>query len=415
LIKILKKCFPLLFIVTLLFPIQYKAQDFINENSLFECDQAFEIGIPLKVKNNPTVFYQYEEQFSFWYKFSSQSDEVVSVELSALDTNSKYSVFVYENEGGSLCTQIFNGKNKPLKNQLIDKQVSSSERFTQFKFNASAQKYYYFCVLNTSVYNCGHQLKLTSAIDSIAIKAIHIPCVVEEKYPQKEKEALDLHLKPFIALIQLKDQTVQDKYIQAEIRIKDIEFNSEISIDYDSTHVNSLAIEKGKEYKVSCTAPGYQRFEHHVVISDYMVSDSSDFILYLKPLKSGDIFLMNHIYFHPNTYALKSGASKELEYLATFLKNNKELKIELSGHTNGNNKIKRNKSYKNRGAQWDFTGTSKKLSTYRALEIKQKLLLKGIDEKRILTKGIGGDKMIIQEAKTLESIQKNVRVEVKIL
>jgi outer membrane protein OmpA-like peptidoglycan-associated protein len=413
LIKILTKCYYLLFIVVILFPIQHKAQDFINENSWFECDQAFKIELPLQVKNDPTVFYQYEEQFSFWYQFSSQKEELISFELTALDSNSKYTVFVYENEGGSLCHQVFNGKNKPLKDHRINKQVSSLS--TKFTINASAQKYYYFCVLNTSVYNCGHQLKLMSTSDTIAIKAIHIPCVVEDEYLKKEKETLNQPLKPFVALIKLKDQTEKDKYIKAEISIKDNELVSEIKIDYDSAKVHSLGIEKGKEYTVSCTAPGYQRFEHAIVISDYMASDSSDFVLYLKPLKSGDIFLMEHIYFHPNTYALKSGASKELDYLAIFLKNNKELKIELSGHTNGDNKIKRNKAYKKRGEQWNFQGTSKKLSMHRALEIKRKLLLKGIGKDRILTKGVGGGKMIIQAAKTLETIQKNVRVEVKIL
>ena len=146
-----------------------------------------------------------------------------------------------------------------------------------------------------------------------------------------------------------------------------------------------------------------------------MISDSSDFIIYLKPLKSGDIFLMNHIYFHPNTYALKSGANKELDYLANFLNNNEGLQIELSGHTNGNNKIKRNKAYKKRSVQWNFEGTSRKLSMYRAEEIKRKLLKKGIDESRISTKGFGGDKMIIKDAKTIEAIQKNVRVEAKII
>ncbi|PCI94493.1 MAG: hypothetical protein COB15_13940 [Flavobacteriales bacterium] len=414
-ISVLNRGFYILFVVALLFPITYQAQDFINENSYFECDKAFEITLPLTIKNNQTVFYQYEEQFSFWYKFSSLNDEVVHFEISPLDSNSRYNVFVYENDGGSLCHKVFNGKIKPLKDQLLDKQASISGLLTKFNLNTSAQKNYYFCVLNTSVYNCGHQLKLASSSDSIAVKAIHIPCVVEEEDQQKEKETLVSNSNPFIALIKLKDQIENDNYIKAEIIIKDKEFNSEIKIDYDSSKVNSLAIEKGKEYLVSCIAPGYQRFKHNIIISDYMISDSSDFIIYLKPLKSGDIFLMNHIYFYPNTYALKSGANKELDYLANFLNNNEGLQIELSGHTNGKNKIKRNKAYKKRSVQWNFEGSSRKLSMYRAQEIKRKLLKKGIDESRISTKGFGGDKMIIKDAKTIEAIQKNVRVEAKII
>jgi len=51
----------------------------------------------------------------------------------------------------------------------------------------------------------------------------------------------------------------------------------------------------------------------------------------------------------------------------------------------------------------------------RADEIKRKLVKKGIDEGRIYTKGCGGDNMIIKEAKDLEAIKKNIRVEVKLM
>ena len=52
---------------------------------------------------------------------------------------------------------------------------------------------------------------------------------------------------------------------------------------------------------------------------------------------------------------------------------------------------------------------------YRAKEIKRKLVRKGVNENRIYTKGFGGDRMIIKDAKVLEAIEKNIRVEVKIL
>jgi len=411
-IKTLLKILPLL----LLFCSSItKAQDFINENSFFECDQAFEINLPLNIKNNQTVFYQYEEQFSFWYKFKSVTSQTINFELTALDSNDSYTVFVYKNGNGSFCEKVFNGKIKPLKDQLVNKITSNAGLLTQFSLDPNPNKEYYFCILNTSATNCGHQLRLNSISDSIKVKAVHIPCSISDIDSATTKNTFNTTSKSLNTLIVLKDQVDSNKQVKAEILFKDMLQNTEVKIDYDEIKTNRLKIEKGKNYKVSCTAPGYQRFEHNIVISDYLPTDSSSFIIYLKPLKAGDIFLMNHIYFHPNTYALKSAANKELDYLVNFLNNNATLKIELTGHTNGNNKIKRNKAYKKRNAQWNFEGTSKKLSVYRSEEIKRKLIKKGIDPGRIFTKGVGGDKMLINDAKTLEAIEKNVRVEVKIL
>jgi len=396
-------------------PLGVKAQGFVNENSFFECDQAFEITFPLSVKNDQTVFYQYEEQFAFWYRFKTDVDQEIQLELAPLDSNSRYAVFVYETSGENLCSQVFNGKVKPLKDALLNKQMTLSGLITHFNLQAKKSKEYYFCVLTTSVYNCGHQLAMASNTDSLVVKAVHIPCVLDEDVLVEKEKGLPLGANNLLALLKLKDQSSGANNIKAEIVIKDLENNKEVKVDYDSIKVKTLLVAEGKKYSVSCLAPGYQRFSHEIVVSEYMKSDSSDFIIYLNPLKQGDMFLMNHIYFHPNTYALKKKANKELDYLVNFLQNNLDLKIELSGHTNGSGKIRRNKSYKNRSEQWTFEGTSKKLSMLRADEIKRKLVKKGIDEGRIYTKGCGGDNMIIKEAKDLEAIKKNIRVEVKLM
>jgi len=411
----MSKWLNIIFLFIVISPLGVKSQDVVNENSFFECNQAFEITFPLSVKNDQTVFYQYEEQFAFWYRFKTDVDQEIKLELAPLDSNSRYAIFVYETAGKNLCSQVFNGKVKPLKEALLNKQTTLSGLITHFNLQAKNSKEYYFCVLTTSVYNCGHQLSIASNTDSLVVKAVHIPCVMDEDVVVEKEKGLSLGTNNLLAFLKLKDQSSGANNIKAEIVIKDLENNSEVKVDYDSLKVKILLVTEGKKYSVSCLAPGYQRFSHDIVVSEYMESDSSDFVIYLNPLKQGDIFLMNHIYFHPNTYALKKKANKELDYLVNFLRNNLELKIELSGHTNGSGKIKRNRAYRNRSEQWAFEGTSKKLSMLRAKEIKRKLVKKGIDEDRIYTKGCGGDNMIIKEAKELEAIKKNIRVEVKLM
>lgn len=411
---LLKISLKILLILLVLGAFNSKAQNFINENSVFECDKAFPISFPLQIKNDQTVFYQYEEQFSFWYKFESQQEEAINFQLSSIDNNDRYTVFVYEYSGDNFCHAVFNQKIKPLKERLIDKKSNSIGLTTDFKLNPDKGKSYFFCILNTSEKNCGHHLKIDSKTEVITIKSIHIPCSIDEVDEHKANNNIISIEKPIITSINLIDQDHPDKHIKAEITISGKEYNSEIKIDFDNTKTNSLKLEKGKLYNVTCIAPGYKRFNHRLIISDYMETDTSSFDIFLKPLKSGDKFLMNHVYFHPNTYALKTGAKKELDYLLNFLTNNPKLNIELAGHTNGNNKIKRNKAFKKRGNQWNFEGSSKKLSMLRSEEIKQKLVNRGIDPARINTKGYGGDKMIIQDARTLEAIEKNIRVEITI-
>lgn len=391
------------------------AQNFINENSVFECDQAFTLDVPLTLNTNPTVFYQYEEQFSFWYKLKAKSTAEVKIELSAINPKDGYTILAFEYNEGDFCSQVFNQKVKPLKGQLKEKEVRESGVLTQFKLVTEADKNYYICVLNTSASNCGHELTLSNGAKKTTVKAIHIPCVIpEEEITAKEQTELPLANNNLTAFIKLIDQQNSTKHIKAEIAIEDPVTNVKVKIDFDSSTTHPLRIQKGKAYTVTCVAPGYKRFEHQLVISEYLESDSSDFSIFLELLQRGDKFLMSHIYFHPNTYALKKKAKKELDYLVNFLENNPSLNIELAGHTNGNNRVRRNRAYKKRSEQWNFKGTSKKLSVLRAEEIKRKLVKKGVDKGRISTVGFGGDKMLIKDARTLEAIEKNVRVEVKI-
>ena len=94
---------------------------------------------------------------------------------------------------------------------------------------------------------------------------------------------------------------------------------------------------------------------------------------------------------------------------------NPSVKIEIQGHTNGDNKIYKNKAYENLGEEWNFKGSSKTLSLKRAEAIKKYLINNGIDSERLIPVGQGGHKPIIEHPETMEDGQRNIRVEVVIL
>jgi outer membrane protein OmpA-like peptidoglycan-associated protein len=130
--------------------------------------------------------------------------------------------------------------------------------------------------------------------------------------------------------------------------------------------------------------------------------------IHLTPCKEGDNFVMDKIYFYPNSPDMKPGSKSELDKLVTYLKENPTVCIEIQGHTNGNKRIK--KSYGG-----NFNGSAKKLSQCRADVIKKYLVEKGISLERLIANGYGGSRMIFPNPKTQEQANKNIRVEILLL
>jgi outer membrane protein OmpA-like peptidoglycan-associated protein len=411
-----------------------KAQNVINEYSNFECSQSKRITIPFpKNSNTPTVsikqtvFYEHRDQFSYWYKLAVNEDQLIECKINPINSSDSYVLYVYKYDKSDFCNKVFSGKIKPLKPSAFINNTNNKEAFelSEIKFKVKQNEGYYFCVLNTSPSNCGHTMRMIVGNDTLEVKAIHIPCSEEDSDPKplanknqkkQEQSLIPLKEKVFETItLSVKEENNDTKKIDAGIKIKEELTGNEIKVEPKGNNSYKLQIEKGKSYNVTCTATGYKNFGHSIIISEYVKPDSNLFDIVLKPLKTGDVFVMNNIYFYPNTYALKKGTDKELSYLLNYLNNNSDIKIELQGHTNGNNRIVKNRAYKNMGEEWNYKGSAKKLSLYRAEAIKKYLVNKGINDQRINAKGFGGDNMIIANPQTLDDIQKNVRVEVMIL
>lgn len=176
-----------------------------------------------------------------------------------------------------------------------------------------------------------------------------------------------------------------------------------------------FSIEKGKSYKIECSAMGYRSFDHSLNIYKALSGEENELELKLQPLVAGENFILKNIYFHANTPVIKNESGKELEKLYTFMKDNADAVISIEGHTNSNRHINRDSRREQLGGKWAFHGTAKKLSKSRADEVCEYLTKKGVDPDRIRTKGWGGDHELYPNAKTLEESSKNMRVEVVIL
>ena len=422
----------------------------MGELERFDCTYSKEITVPFdfsetnsntKPQLNQVVFYSYRDQFTYWYKITAKANEKLFFKVSTINDSDAYVVYVYQYNNPDFCNKLYSQKLKPLASPYYVGNGSESSESAINTLDVKKDNIYYISILNTSLNNCGHHFKLSYGKDTLKVKAFHTPCKkdistlsVTQKIVKptiKTKDSITT-LKPKIAII-IKDTAKKIDPIlkpipletKIELVVKDKKnlnlINANLTVIELDTKENSLIqnMTKGtwnmvydgsKKYKIKCTALGYTDLQ---MTLDYKTTNIIEILL--EPLKVGDVFIMKSIYFHPNTYALRKESAEDLGKLLHYMTDNPSVKIEIQGHTNGDNKIYKNKAYENLGEEWNFKGSSKTLSLKRAEAIKKYLINNGIDSERLIPVGQGGHKPIIEHPETMEDGQRNIRVEVVIL
>jgi len=114
----------------------------------------------------------------------------------------------------------------------------------------------------------------------------------------------------------------------------------------------------------------------------------------LQPIEIGTRVNLKSVLFERGTPKLLPESDPELDVVVSFLKANPNVRIELAGHTD------------NRGVQSDNV----KLSQQRVNKVKEYLVSKGVEAKRITGKGYGGARPIASN-ETEETRKLNRRVE----
>ncbi|TND05559.1 MAG: outer membrane protein/peptidoglycan-associated (lipo)protein [Bacteroidetes bacterium] len=157
-----------------------------------------------------------------------------------------------------------------------------------------------------------------------------------------------------------------------------------------------ILVPEGDKYKVK-----YKSFTEN---KDYAPLDipnmeglvEFEFTIRVQELKKS--YTLDNVFFDTGKSTLRPESFKELDELAEFLVNKKNIEIEIAGHTD------------NVGEDAD----NLKLSQDRSDAVKAYLKKKGVDEKRVTAKGYGETKPISTN-ETPEGRQKNRRTEVHIL
>jgi len=171
---------------------------------------------------------------------------------------------------------------------------------------------------------------------------------------------------------------------------------------YEHEHYNLVGEKIGGEAQYLVTRGEFTtvgKAADRDTLTDLVTDITYDTTMVLEKIEKNKVFVLENIYYDLDESYIREDAALELDKLVTILRDNPELKIELSSHTDDR-------------APDDY---NMRLSERRAKSAVQYIASQGIDKARLVAKGYGETKLIIPKASTEEEHQVNRRTEFKIL
>lgn len=208
-----------------------------------------------------------------------------------------------------------------------------------------------------------------------------------------------------IRIVELPRETVDNKNVRVYGKVNNaktgevvnamIYFQGPAATQSIATAANgySIQIPSTYEYVVKIEASGYVSTMEKLDIHTYEMKEL-EMNFKLQPIEVGTTVNLKDVLFEQGKTNLLAQSYPELDLVVSFLKSNPKVKIELAGHTD------------NRG----IPSQNVKLSQKRVDKVKDYLVSKGIDGKRISGKGYGGSNPIASN-EAEETRQLNRRVE----
>jgi outer membrane protein OmpA-like peptidoglycan-associated protein len=411
----------------------------VEESGIHPVSISLQDTIVVDLTHNAVLYCYPEGTASFWYKIYAKKDCEISFDIYPENVNNTYNYFLYKNKGDFNVSDINANHIFPIRANLFKDEMtttgtglshSSNVNYEDTCSNVKVKQFYHTAyhrvvpvirgdVLLLNVYHikgkdCGQQIILQANAQSQKFQSMYLTCYTAQVANVKTERKLRLPVSVIASppLVQKIKATyvAWDSLTHSKI---------EAEISWTKKHINSYTVQKGEGeiilekntvYNIFFSAFGYKNKRISFIAKDSIGSFTHS--VFLTPVKKGDDFVMDKIYFYPNTYAVKPGALTEMDKLLKYLTANPDVKVEIQGHTNGNNRIKASSHDPVEGR---FTGSSKKLSKCRAETIKKYLMEKGISGDRLVTNGYGGSKMIYPNPNNQDEADKNIRVGVLIL
>jgi len=189
--------------------------------------------------------------------------------------------------------------------------------------------------------------------------------------------------------------------LKANIVLESLPHGSEIGIisSNDSSGYYEYYINLKNKYRIDITSDNHRRYFENLDPRKALINGEIIRDYYLDPeIKENQVIRLNKLIFEQGQAGITPESFQELNKLARLMNENPSMSIQLEGHT-------------------DYRGSKKlnmELSERRVEAVKNYLVTKGINARKIKTKAFGGTKPLVKE-KSIEASEINRRVEVRIL
>lgn len=249
--------------------------------------------------------------------------------------------------------------------------------------------------------------------------------VVEEEIVQYDTMTLK-NTEVFLSLF----NATNNRIVDGVVHVFDADRSRLIS-DVPGNEYLMLPDPKSKSGKITLIGEvfGYRKAQHEITyplplqdtVENFVELMGTTLVITFPMIRyhKGDIATLYNVYFYNDAAIMMPESKPELNALLQMMQENRNYRIRLHGHTNGNY----HGTIISMAPNGDFftmsddvkksMGTSKKLSTERAEVIKRYLIANGISEDRMEIKAWGGKRAI--HDKNGVNARKNVRVEVEVL
>ncbi|MFW5659313.1 MAG: OmpA family protein, partial [Bacteroidota bacterium] len=159
----------------------------------------------------------------------------------------------------------------------------------------------------------------------------------------------------------------------------------------------TMLLPTGELYTIVASNSGYLSLNEEIDAADAASGSTVEKNITLKELAVGDVLRLSQLKFGSGSFVIEPQSYSELDRMAKLLKDNPDITVEISGHTDPYGDAEANAYF----------------SKERAKSVKQYFVEQGIAEERMTTVGMGSAQPIAPN--TPEGNQLNRRVELKIL
>ncbi len=232
--------------------------------------------------------------------------------------------------------------------------------------------------------------------DGMGYSDIYIITTPKGTPPTEDKELL-----PLLYEVNVKDSETKEP-IEAKVKLLRVSDNavSGFRTGDPGKYIFEVKSPETDEYHLSVESDGYA-FQNFMVeirgASEF--ERSASLTVLMKRLDVGTVSVLRNIYFDYGKATFQQSSYSELNKLEDMLKQNERIRVEISGHTDNVSSA-------------DF---NMKLSLQRANAVKDFLVSKGIDPRRVATAGYGEERPIASNDDEKDGRELNRRVEFKVL